>query len=110
MICNSKSVIHTSSPIGIISTRVFEILGCGAIGVFSYESEASELFIKGREYLEFQNIKELIEYLYNIKDSTNNNIFQDIAKRANLNTDDYETLVSLDLVRCGIVKRSIQLR
>ena len=35
---------------------------------------------------------------------------QDIAKRANLNKDDYETLVALDLVRCGIVKRSIQLR
>ena len=33
-LANSKCVLHTSSPIGIISTRIFEALGSGAIGLF----------------------------------------------------------------------------
>ena len=42
-----------------------------------------------------------------------NKIYEDlqgIAKKANLNEEDYETLKILDLVRCGIVKRSIAMR
>ena len=37
---DSKFVLHTASPMGIISTRVFEALGSGAIGIFSKDSEA----------------------------------------------------------------------
>ena len=35
---------------------------------------------------------------------------QDIAKKSDLNEEDYQTLVTLDLVRCGIVKRSIMMK
>ena len=35
---------------------------------------------------------------------------QDMAKRTKMSDEDYETLLALDHVRCGIVKRSIQLR
>ena len=34
----------------------------------------------------------------------------DIAKRAGRNEEDQQTLLTLDLVRCGIVKRSIEMR
>ena len=37
---DSKCVLHTSSPIGIISTRVFESLGSGSVGLFSKDSNA----------------------------------------------------------------------
>ena len=34
---------------------------------------------------------------------------QDMAQRNKISTEDYETLLALDHVRCGIIKRSIQL-
>ena len=42
-----------------------------------------------------------------------NKIYDDIhdmAKRAGRNEEDQQTLLTLDLVRCGIVKRSIEMR
>ena len=35
---------------------------------------------------------------------------QDMAQRNKISDEDYQTLLALDHVRCGIVKRSIQLR
>ena len=35
----TQNVYYTSSPLGIISTRVFEALGSGAIGMFAYDSK-----------------------------------------------------------------------
>ena len=48
---NSKCVLHTSSPLGIISTRIFEALGSGAIGLFSKNSNADIIFQENIDYL-----------------------------------------------------------
>jgi len=85
LLYNSKAVLHTASTLGIISTRVFEVLRCGAIGLFSKDSQAQTLFKPGIEYTEFNNISELVEKIYSIKFSRNS-FYDLIAKRGNENT------------------------
>ena len=79
ILSNSKCVLHTSSPIGIISTRVFEALGSGAIGMFSSDSNADVIFEDGTHFLSFFSIKNLIYNLYLVKNSKGNSKFQKIA-------------------------------
>ena len=57
ILANSRCVLHTSSPMGIISTRVFEALGSGAIGVFSADSKAEIIFEDGIHFLSFSRNK-----------------------------------------------------
>ena len=76
---DSKSVLHTSSPMGIISTRVFESLGSGAVGLFSVDSNADFIFKNGIHYVSFSGIKDLIHNIYLIKKIKVNSKFQIIA-------------------------------
>ena len=78
---DSKCVLHTSSPMGIISTRVFEALGSGAIGLFSEESNANFLFKDNVHFVSFSNIDDLIYKIYQIKKSSAFSSFQEIANR-----------------------------
>ena len=75
----SKCVLHTSSPIGILSTRVFEALGSGALGLFSEESNANVLFEENIHFVSFNKIDELINKVYQVKNSTRYSLFQNIA-------------------------------
>ncbi len=79
ILSDSKCVLHTSSPIGIISTRVFESLGSGAIGIFSSDSNADIIFENGIHFLSFFSIKSFIYNLYLVKNSKGNSKFQIIA-------------------------------
>ena len=79
ILSNSKSVLHTSSPIGIISTRVFESLGSGALGLFSSDSQADFIFKKNIHFISFSGVKDFIVNLYLIKNSKSNSKFQRIA-------------------------------
>ena len=76
---NSKCVLHTSSPMGIISTRIFETLGAGALGVFSEDSNAKVLFKNKKHYVEFDNVENFISSIYQIKNISNAKYFQSIA-------------------------------
>ncbi len=76
---NSKCVLHTSSPLGIISTRIFEALGSGAIGLFSKNSNADIIFQENIDYLSFDSIEDLINKVYLIKGTINHSKFQTIA-------------------------------
>ena len=82
ILSNSKCVLHTSSPLGIISTRVFEALGSGAVGTFSSDSKVEVLFEEGNHFLVFSTIKDLIKKIYLIKKSKNNSKYQKIADSA----------------------------
>ncbi len=79
ILSNSKCVLHTSSPLGIISTRVFEALGSGAIGMFSYDSNANVIFEDGMHFLSFSKIRDLINNIYLIKNAKDNSKFQIVA-------------------------------
>ena len=79
ILSNSKCVLHTSSPLGIISTRVFEALGSGAIGIFSSDSQADFIFEDGLHFLSFSTILEFINNVYLIKNAKVNSKFQKIA-------------------------------
>nr|WP_075440409.1 glycosyltransferase [Prochlorococcus marinus] len=79
ILSDSKSVLHTSSPMGIISTRVFEALGSGAVGLFSMDSNSDFIFKNGIHYVSFSGIKDLIHNLYLIKKTKVNSRFQIIA-------------------------------
>ena len=79
ILSNSKSVLHTSSPMGIISTRVFESLGSGAIGLFAYDSNANFIFEDGTHFLSFIDIKDLVEKLILINKQKGDSDFQIIA-------------------------------
>ena len=81
VLSNSKCVLHTSSPLGIISTRVFESLGSGAIGMFSNDSNADKIFEEGNHYLSFSKIGEFTNNLYLIKNAKGNSKFQRIADK-----------------------------
>ena len=76
---NSKCVLHTSSPIGIISTRIFEALGSGAIGLFSRNSNADIIFKENIDYISFDSIRDLINKVYLVKRTINHSKFQTIA-------------------------------
>ena len=76
---DSKCVLHTSSPMGIISTRIFEALGAGALGVFSEDSNAKVIFNNMEHYIEFNDINKFIDTVYKIKDKSNKKYFQKIA-------------------------------
>tara|TARA_Y100001978_G_C23687893_1_gene432995 strand:+ start:284 stop:1312 length:1029 start_codon:yes stop_codon:yes gene_type:complete len=78
-ISNSKCVLHTSSPIGIISTRIFESLGSGSIGLFSDDSNADVIFKENIHFLNFSTIDEFIKKIYLVKSSVNSNTYQEIA-------------------------------
>ena len=82
ILSNSKCVLHTSSPLGIISTRVFEALGSGAVGIFASDSKVEVLFEEGNHFLVFSTIKDLIKKIYLIKKSKNNSKYQTIADSA----------------------------
>lgn len=81
-LANSKCVLHTSSPMGIISTRVFEALGSGSIGLFSSDSEANFIFKEKFHFLSFDSIKELVDTVYSVKYSPKENFFQNISDAA----------------------------
>ncbi|MDC3119128.1 glycosyltransferase, partial [Prochlorococcus sp. AH-716-K03] len=78
-LANSKCVLHTESPIGIISTRLFEALGSGAIGLFSISSNAHIIFRENIHYLHFNSIQEFINMVYIVKESKRDSKFQKIA-------------------------------
>ena len=82
ILSNSKCVLHTSSPLGIISTRVFEALGSGAIGIFASDSKVNFVFEEGNHFVSFYRIKDLIKTIYLIKKSKGNSKYQKIADSA----------------------------
>ena len=79
ILANSKCVLHTSSPMGIISTRIFESLGSGAVGIFSTDSNADIIFDDGVHFLSFSDIKNLVKIIYQIKKGKERSKFQIIA-------------------------------
>ena len=79
---NSKCVLHTSSPLGIISTRVFEALGSGAIGIFADDSKVDAIFEDGIHFLSFSGINDLIKKVYLIRKSKGDSKHQKIADAA----------------------------
>ena len=81
---DSKFVLHTASPMGIISTRVFEALGSGAIGIFSKDSEAGFLFNKNIDFIEFNGIKDLIKKLSKYKGGSEKMNFKKLHQKAEL--------------------------
>lgn len=83
-LADSKCVLHTSSPIGIISTRVFEAVGSGALGLFSKESNASEVLEDNVHFLSFTRIDEFIYKLYQVKNTHKLSLFQKIADRGRM--------------------------
>lgn len=86
-LADSKFVLHTASPMGIISTRVFEALGTGAIGLFSKDSEAGFLFKKNIDFIEFNGIENLISELSKTKDISEIDKLQKIASKGRLNVE-----------------------
>ena len=78
-LANSKCVLHTSSPLGIISTRIFEALGSGAVGLFSKDSNANIIFKNNIDYIAFNSIKDFINKVYLVKNSLGKSKFQKIA-------------------------------
>ena len=88
---DSKCVLHTSSPLGIISTRIFETLGSGAIGLFSKDSNANIIFKNNVDYVTFYSIKDLIEKVYLVKNSLGNSKFQKIADFGRINVEKNHT-------------------
>ena len=79
ILADSKCVLHTASPMGIISTRVFESLGSGAIGLFSKNSNADIIFEENRHYLSFNSINDFINKVYSIKQCRRDSKIQKIA-------------------------------
>jgi len=88
---NSKCVLHTSSPLGIISTRVFEALGSGAVGLFSSNSNANIIFKNDIDYVTFYSIKDLINKVYLVKNSPEKSKFQNIADSGRKNVEENHT-------------------
>ena len=88
---DSKFVLHTASPMGIISTRVFEALGSGAIGMFAKDCEAGFLFNKNIDFIEFNGIKDLIKKLSRYKEGYRRNELQKIASKGRINVEENHT-------------------
>lgn len=82
ILSNSKCVLHTSSPLGIISTRVFEALGSGAIGMFAFDSKVDIIFEDGIHFVSFSRINDLIDKIYLIRKSKGDSKYQKIANSA----------------------------
>ena len=76
---DSKCVLHTSSPIGIISTRVFEGIAAGAIGLYSDQSNADVIFKDQEHFLNFSSTNDFIKKVYLVKNAKNPSYFQIIA-------------------------------
>ena len=55
-----------SLPIGIISTRIFEALGSGAVGLFT-KFNADFIFKENIDYLTFNSIQDFINKVYSVK-------------------------------------------
>ena len=90
-LANSKCVLHTSSPLGIISTRIFEALGSGAIGLFSKNSNANIIFKDNIDYLSFDSIKDLINKVYLVKNTQGKSKFQKIADYGRIHVEKKHT-------------------
>ncbi len=87
----SKFVLHTASPMGIISTRVFEALGSGAVGIFSKDSEAGFLFKKNTDFIEFNGIEDLLKQLSKYNGGYKKNELQKIASQGRNNVEENHT-------------------
>ena len=90
-LANSKCVLHTDYPIGIISTRIFEALGSGSIGLFSNSSNADIIFRDNRDFISFNSIKDLVSKVYQIKYSKNKSRFQRVADFGRMNVEKKHT-------------------
>mgnify|MGYP000347608727 CR=1 FL=1 len=90
-LANSKCVLHTSSPIGIISTRVFEAVGSGAIGLFSEESNADVVIKDQIHFLSFSTIDDFISKIYKIKSTSKFSSIQKIADQGRLYIENEHT-------------------
>lgn len=90
-LANSKCVLHTVSPIGIISNRIFEALGSGSIGLFSNSSNADIIFKDNTDYISFHSIQDLVNKVYQIKHSKNKSKFQIIADFGRMNIEKNHT-------------------
>ena len=90
-LANSKCVLHTSSPLGIISTRVFEAVGSGAIGLFSDESNADEVIKDQIHFLNFSSIDDFISKIYRVKKSSNFSSIQNIADQGRIYIENQHT-------------------
>ena len=88
---DSKCVLHTASPLGIISTRVFETLGSGSIGLFSFDSQADVIFKNKEHYISFKSFKEFIDNVNAIKNSDIDSDFQKIADSGRLLVESQHT-------------------
>ena len=90
-LANSKCVLHTASPKGIISTRIFEALGSGAVGLFSRSSNADFIFKENIDYLAFNSIQEFINKVNSVKKSKRKSKFQKIADSGRKNVEQNHT-------------------
>lgn len=90
-LADSKCVLHTSSPIGIISTRVFEAVGSGAIGLFSEESNADVVLKDRIHFLNFSTIDDLISKIYKIKNNVKFSSIQKIADQGRAHIENEHT-------------------
>ena len=104
-LANSKCVLHTASPKGIISTRVFEALGSGAVGLFSQNSNADFIFKENIDYLAFNSIKDLINKVYSVKKSKTKSKFQKIADCGRKNIEKKHTWRN----RVAIFKKQVEI-
>ena len=104
-LANSKCVLHTASPKGIISTRVFEALGSGAVGLFSRSSNADFIFKENVDYLAFNSIKDLINKVYSVKKSKRESKFQKMADCGRKNIEKKHTWRN----RVAIFKKQVEI-
>lgn len=87
----AKCVLHTASPIGIMSTRIFEALGSGSIGLFHEQTNADVLFEKNKHYINFSNVDDFINKVYLIKESSRDKFYQEIAINGRKKVEDEHT-------------------
>lgn len=86
-LADSKCVLHTASPIGIISTRVFEALGSGALGLFSEESNSKVIFEDKVHFCSFKKIDDFIKKIYQVKNTSEFSLFQKIADKGRIHIE-----------------------
>ena len=102
---NSKCVLSTGSPLGIINNRLFEALGSGAIGLFSQSSNADFIFKENIDYLGFNSLKDFINKVYSVKESKRNSKFQKIANSGRKNVEKNHTWHN----RVAIFKKQVEI-
>ena len=105
ILSESKCVLHTASPLGIISTRVFEALGSGAIGIFSQSSNADHIFKENTHYLSFNSINDFINKVYAVKQCKEDSKFQKIADSGRKYVEDNHTWRN----RVAIFKKQVEI-